>query len=241
MEETTGNKHDVKRLVKKIMNKTAIRRLISKQEACVLLANLPLSTCSEITCNVSIAKNLKITSSACKTKNVSVLHAYETRHPRYYHKSLREYFKIERELNNRPFAIPHFVGIKGTPTYPVTKEYARQTIIVDKPWTVYPYNRNWIREFDSFITSKTCPKIVPMEYDRVVQRHFNGTKFVDPTSNDCPPESLPPESEDKAAVLLAGMAGHLPQDYDETIFSSIHRGREYKWDDAPKVRQEQIV
>jgi len=46
-QEQTGGKNDVVRVCKQAMNKCAAKHLISKQEAMVLLADLPLTLCTE--------------------------------------------------------------------------------------------------------------------------------------------------------------------------------------------------
>ena len=53
--EDNGNgKHDITRVARQIMNKTSSKRIISKQEAMVVLADLPLTTCTETIQSISI-------------------------------------------------------------------------------------------------------------------------------------------------------------------------------------------
>jgi hypothetical protein len=59
-ESGLGGKQDLKRVCKKVMNKAATRRLISKQEASVFLADLPLTRCSEFIKTVSISKSTRL-------------------------------------------------------------------------------------------------------------------------------------------------------------------------------------
>ena len=54
-EDITGDKDDVKRVCKQIMNRAAAKRLISKQEACVLLGDLDLTHYTETVESVSIS------------------------------------------------------------------------------------------------------------------------------------------------------------------------------------------
>ena len=232
-EEMTGDDNDLKRVSKKILNNSMTRRLMSKQETCVLLANLPLTTCSDHIETVSISNSKRLQTKKNQTR-CSLLDRCANRTSRQ-DQSLHDFFHSERRrLGSRP-AIPHFTGINGLPTFPVTESYARQTLIVHKPWTTYPNPDSWIREFDRFINSKQCSKIARMQCDRVMQRHYNGTKFVDPVASNSHHDPLLDDFEDEEAILLAGLNGDKMEGIDSSLFDNIVRGQDFKWDKLPQV------
>ena len=73
-----------------------------------------------------------------------------------------------------------------------------------------------------------------MAYDRVLQRHYDGTKFVDPVSRrpECYDE---PDEETAQSIVLAGLKGD-PADRDCDIFG-LQKGKDFDWGKPPKVRQ----
>lgn len=235
MQETTGDSHDLKALAKKIMNKASSRRLISKQEACVMLANMPLTSCSEFINGVPITRNHKILPASEKqTRQKTFLNLYEKRPMVLSHMNMFDYFIHDRKKRHLPFAIPHFTGMSSTPTFPVSESYARHTLIVFKPWRIYPTSSDWLGDFDRFINSKSVPRAARMSYDRVVQRHYNGTKFVDPVGKASHVDNTNLDPEDEAAILLAGMHGNKAD--EDSLFARIERGIDYNWNAKPKKR-----
>ena len=238
-EETTGDNHDLKAVAKKIMNKAASRRLTSKQEACVLLGNLNLTSCSECIDTISISNSKRVSATFKKT-DTSYMAQYGNRTS---HKqcSLCECHKHWRELKKRPPATPHFTGLSSTPIFPVTEACAKFALVVHEPWTKCPNPDSWTCEFNRFINNPTCPKVARINYDRVVQRHYNGTKYVDPIASKSAHDSIFEDPEDEAAVLLAGLNGHdvksLCPDVDSSMFIDLERGKDHTWDLPPKVSQ----
>ena len=234
MEETTGDNQDVRRAVTKIMNKASTRRLISKQESTVLLAGLKLTSSSENMTTISISNN-KCISMTTPERKKSLLEKYKDRSYFYEKRSLKEYFFIDRQNRNLPFCIPHFVGVSGIPTFPVTEAYARHTLIIHKPWRNYPDKGHWINEFDKFIKDDNCPKSAKMTYYRVMQRYYNGTKFVDLIATKSQSSEQELSKEDEELLLLSGMHGKGDIDYDHYAIENIDKGINYKWDQQPKV------
>ena len=237
MDDVTGDKLDLKRVCKKVMNKAASRRLISKQESCVLLGNLPLTLCSENIETVSISNTVKVKIQASDGIDRRFLASYANRPSNYHHMSLHQYFFQYREIiHKKPPAIPHYVGVMGYPTYPVSKSYAKHVLLVYKPWIGrYPDFSNWNDEFNAFIRSKYCPLSARMQYDRVVQRYFDGTQFVEPVSKDVDHSMNSIVTEDEVAILLAGMGAGDFEDHESWILNNIHKGLDYNWDVLPKV------
>lgn len=234
-EEMTGDNQDLKNLAKKIMNKAASSRLISKQEACLMLGGLQLTTCSDLMSTVSIANNKRLSTDQ-KKKDNTFIGQYERR-TEFLDLSLHQYFRAHRKKRGIPPAIPHFTGMTGEPTFPVTESYARRTLIVHKPWRKYPNPSSWKKEFDRFINSKDCPISARMQYERVMQRYYNGTKFVDPKSSVSNHDPQCVDEEDEAMLLLAGMNASKNNDFDDSIEQNIHRGQDYPWDGPTKVSE----
>ena len=93
---------------------------------------------------------------------------------------------------------------------------------------------NWFQEFENFIQSPSCPLFVQLGYTRVLNKHYNGTKYVDPVSRDrCSTEIT--DSEDEAAIILAGMGGKKPKDIEDSVLANIDKGFEFEWSTPPKV------
>ena len=140
-------------------------------------------------------------------------------------------------MTNKAPAVPHYVGVSGYPCFPVSEAYARHVLIVYKPWLTYPNQTSWKRDFDIFINSQKCPKSARLTYDRVMQRHYDGTKYVDPKAADVDHSKNAISKEDEAALLLAGMGlNHSEQkSFDISFYDAIDKGRDYNWSKPPKV------
>lgn len=233
----TDDKLDLQRVCKKIMNKAASRRLVSKQEASVLLADLPLTKCSEFIEVVSISRNKQISKKTTDTPNGSkFLAEYAKRDLQYIPLSLHEYYPIHREkIQHKSPAIPHYVGVNGHPCFPPSEAYARHVLICYKPWLHYPNQKEWAQDFHAFINSKICPKSARLTYDRVLQRHFDGTKFVDLKASDVDHSGNPIAEEDKTALLLAGMGVKDAKEFNIDILDQVITGEDYAWDKPPMV------
>jgi hypothetical protein len=233
MEESTCDENELKRVCKQVMNKASSSRLISKPEATVLLANLPLSTCSEYIETVSLSDSMRLT----KKKTPSLLDKYKHRPVWQDALSLHAFYMVYRKqtVGKEP-SIPHFVGVGGVPDFPVSEGYARFVLIVYKPWRTYPDQASWKEEFNIFITSPQCPRSCKLTYNRVVQRFYDGTRFAEPVATNSSATLNPISEQDAEAILLAGMGGSA-----ETILQSfdtlgLHKGLEYNWARPPLVR-----
>ena len=235
-QETTGDVHDLKRTARKILNASATRRLISKQEASVLLSDLPLTLCSDLIEDVSINWNTKITTKESSAQDTRYIALYSKRPSKYLHLSFHQFYSVYREqiLKRRP-AIPNYVGMSGKPTFPLSRDYACSVLVIHKPWHgSYPSFENWMSDFDRYIKSKGCSLSARLQYDRVVQRYYDGTKFVEPTAKAADHSQNPISEDDAITMLLAGMGGNGDEDID--VFDTIDRGHHFTWDSPPKVR-----
>jgi hypothetical protein len=224
------------------MNKAVTKRIISKQEAVVLLGDLDLTYCTEIIQNISISNSKAIsagdsnqTSSSTKT----FIKEYKDRTDDYQHFTLHEYFHVTRnskEASNAKLIIPHFVGINGTPKYPVTDSYARHTLIVHRPWREYP-NKDiaWRDEFDCFINSSDCPLSAKMSYLRVMRRYIDKMTHYEPKAQDGDHSQNTVSADDEELMLLVGLKNGDEYDADDALFKSMERGLDHDWSRPPQV------
>ena len=239
-EDITGDQQDIKRICKHIMNKTAARRLISKQEAMVLLGELDLVLCSDTieTASISNSKALRQADEAHVDK--TFISKYEKRSHTYSDLSLREYFHIVKNLfpktAKKKQIIPHFVGVSGIPTFPVTESYARHTLIVYKAWTTYPNKGEWIAEFDKFINSPTCPPSAKLGYERVMCRHYDKMTHYEVKSASVDHASNPVSAEDAELIALTGLGNPKDTDAETAAFIKMDKGIDFEWDKEPAVR-----
>jgi hypothetical protein len=232
--ETTADKSELKRVAKQVMNKAASSRLIPKAEASVLLANLSLTTCSEYIEPISISNSRKLTVKATPQKN-NFLQQYQRRPLQYEQLSLHAYYEIyQRDILNKKPSIPHYIGVSRAPVFPVTEEYARHVLVVYKPWREYPCQPTWKKDFESFIRSPMCPKSARLTYDRVMQRFYDRTTFIEPKASHY--NSRQPISQDDNEIMLLTGLSASSANTDTTEFSGVERGNDFPWCQPPVVR-----
>ena len=233
------------------MNKAASKRLISKQEAVVLLGGLDLFDCTDTIESVSISNSKVVRSGKTETKKdndtTTFVARYKTRPSSLESLSLYEYFhhtkngEDKRGKGNKKTVIPNFVGVNGTPRFPVTESYARHVLVAYKPWRVYPKDVDWISEFDRFINCNRCPSSARMNYCRVMRRYYDNMTHYEPKSHTPDHSSNPISDEDKILVELLGLGGSDDMDYDTTLLRTLNRGFSYEWDKAAEVRERSEV
>ena len=188
-----GNSNDVKRIARKLLNKTSKDKVISKQECMCHVAKLNLFMCSESIETVSISGEYRL----CTTGEAkySFLTKYAKRDTaKWSHLSLHQYFhnirklKLLNNIGNQKCIIPHYVGARSVPTYPPTEGYAKSVLILHVPWN-NTFNeqtepRNYIEEFKSFIKSPLCPMSVKIGYQCAKARYEENKQFVEPTGKN---------------------------------------------------------
>ena len=240
-EDVGMGKRDIQRVAKQVMNKTATKRMISKQEAMVLLADLPLADCTEAVECILINNSARLKEGRQNATDQRFISQYSNRPTECEHMSLYAYFLFMKNdglkaKKGRKYIIPNFVGFSGTPSFPVKEGYARHTIIVYTPWRKYPTNRNWIAEFKEYIHSAACIPSCRLAYDRVMLRHYHKLSYCEATTTpvDRSGDSLPSEIED--ILFLAGLDATEVGDAETMDINSLHRGKEYEWDKPPMVR-----
>ena len=225
------------RLVRHILNRTTTQRTISKQECMVLLSQIPLVMCSEIIKTISISDSRKLSNKTRTSKN---LQEYIKRSQEEESLSYAEFFQKKmnsedsRKSDNR-IIIPHFVGLKSNPTYPVTADYARATLIINKPWRTKtsPHllsNEETIEKFQTFITSAQCPRSVKLSYLRVKKRFEDDRFFAECAKDD--EECFQEEPTNKEDALLQEVITKLTTSINTTVNlwgKEFHKGLTYEW------------
>ena len=190
MNEISGSSKDVKRIARKLLNKTTKDKVISKQECMCHLAKLDLFLCSEAIETVSISGEYRLCTSG--QSNFSFLTKYAQRDiSKYCDMSLHQYFDymknkiLNHAWNNRRCIIPHYVGAKSSPTYPPTEGYAKSVLLLHVPWKDkfdhQEQGRNYIEEFKAFIKKPDCPTGIKIGYERAKARYEQKKQFVEPT------------------------------------------------------------
>ena len=175
-------------LCRKILNTYSSGRLISKQEATVLVAkDLKLSQCSETFEIVPINAYFKIYKTrhqAQQNEQNNFLLIYSNRcDDKNMEFSLDDYFnKIRNNSSDQKQIVPHYVGLSYKPVYPATVSYARGTLIIYKPWNrdnVRYFNvsneenkNNLLKEFHEFLKSNKCPTTVKLQYQSAKYQFF---------------------------------------------------------------------
>ena len=189
-QEVSGTTNDVKRIARKLLNKTTKDKVISKQECMCHLAKLDLFLCSESIETVSISGEYRLcTPSESKS---SFLARYAKRDTTQWNEmSLHQYFHYMKNFaSSRPYSnhkciIPHYVGARSVPTYPPTEGYAKSVLILHVPWkntfNEQAESRNYIEEFIYFLKRPLCPISVKIGYERAKARYEQKKKFVEPT------------------------------------------------------------
>ena len=203
-EEVTGDRRDIQRLCKQIMNKASTSRLISKQECMVLLGRLNLAKCSETLENVSISQTERLRQNKDETAPKTMVKQYQQRQAHLEHLSLYEFYHLKKNGGNKcskNAKIPYFVGVSGTPKYPITPSYARHVLTVHKPWKTYPNHTDWIKEFQRFIVDPNCPQSALMTYNRVLSQFYTNTMHHEPKAHEADHSKIPLSVQTKICLI----------------------------------------
>ena len=219
----------------------------------VLLADLDFVLCTETIESVSISKSIQIKKAeAPKSKSKDDMLRYKSRHKDLETLSLHHHFLLDRnglldkngqkiinpKKRNHKQIIPNFVGVNGTPCFPISESCARHTLIAYKPWRAYPNQKEWKHDFDDFIHSKYCPQSAKLAYGRVVLRHFNGTKHNEPVNSKADHSKNHIAREDEDLIDLMGLHQSDDTDADRALLHRLDRGINFKWDADPKVSEQ---
>jgi hypothetical protein len=220
-----------------MMNKAASNRLISKQEAVVLLGQLDLVLCSETIESVSISNSKRLTIES-DIADTSILQQYINRPDTCEHMCLQDFFcYIKNTLNpSGKTVIPHFVGINGSPCFPINDNYAKQSLIVYRPWRTYPVSKNWQEEFNYFINLRSTSTSCKLTYHRVMQRWYDKMAGYEPISTGTDHSENPVPEDIRTLLALTGLSSNDITEFDDAMLKKIDRGLDFEWDRDPKVR-----
>ena len=224
---------DVITIARKLLNRSVVSRLIPKQECMVELDKLPLVLSTESIESISLSGSYKLTSDSHKGL-IARYRKVATDRPDL---SLSGLFEEEKEARaTKKTIIPHWIGGRGQPTYPVTHDYARMTLLVHKPWGApSPLRRTkdeWIQDFNNFINDPDCPKSVKIAYTRVKERKLK-KRQCEPTAEDeeCfdyeAHGDMDDETRDILTLVKTNAQGNDPElNIDDYKFD---RGLTYDW------------
>ena len=231
--ETLASKADVQQLARKLLNKTISGKMVSKQEAMVLVGQLDLVDCSESVSTVSISGHYKLD----YKKNSTFLSQYANRPAAYNHMSLHQYFGIVKNKSKKRVQaktiIPHYVGASCYPVYPPTPSYARSIIMLHSPWqTNFPSNQDFLTRFNMMVAQGQLPSFVLIPLLRVKARHESRIKFSEPintTDDPITPFLSPLSSTDLQEVIM--LSNMLPSvdNAEDDAFQDLDLGLDYDW------------
>jgi hypothetical protein len=228
-------------------------RIVSKQECMVEISELPLTQCSEITETINISGSYKV-SSESHSDMVSRYRKIAKSRPDL---SLYEFVndainarprKIVRKYSNNATVIPHFVGARGQPKHPPTKEYAMSTLIVHKPWgdekpKTRESNQAWIDEFLEFIQQSNCPETVKLEYARIKERSESKRQPEATTAEECFDNETTADTDDTVKDLLNIITTQTMSNdpFLNINEKKINRGLTYNWSQRTTVSKKKIM
>ena len=189
-QDISGTTNDVKRIARKLLNKTCKDKIISKQECMCHLAKLDLFLCSESIETVSFSGEYHLcTAGEAKSSFLSKYAKRDT--TKYNELSLHEYFhyiknsELSRGYSSHKYIIPHFVGARSLPTYPPTEGYAKSVLLLHVPrkntFNEHTKSRNYAEQLESFLISPLCPMSVKVAYECAKTRYEQNKLFLEPT------------------------------------------------------------
>ena len=196
----------------------------------VLLAGLPLVSCSEKIVTVSVSGYNKVS----KEASTSLISRYRNRHERLKHLSLHGYF-FEIYKKKKEAYIPHYVGSSTTAKFPFTESFARCMLIIHKPWRGSSKGKagSKLEEFLAFLTTDDCPDSLKLACARAKERHLNGSKFKEPTAGNEESggnygfDGIDEQTQDLMELLTTFTKNGTNDDnMTQQIF---HRGMNYDW------------
>lgn len=236
-EEATCDHNDVTMVTKKILNRATSNRIISKQEAVVMLGGLDMVRCSEIIDVKSVAGGEQVTAGENEmAQNYRKLYLNRKTHKDL---SMHDYYHATKNKglhpNSRKYKIPHFVGVSGSPTYPITEAYAKATLIVYQPWNKLSDiddDRDWIGDFHRFIEDPNCPAIVKMPYERIKRRYICNMTHHEPTAKETNDNTNEASTEDLEIIasVSGGMHTLAIEEYDgDSLLKQANKGIDHDW------------
>ena len=233
--EMTGTIDDVIAITRKLLNRTVVNRTIPKQECMVELDKLPLVLCTESIEPISLSGSYQVKSSSA----TGLVERYRKVAPTSPGLSLYNFFHDDysrrQRISSCKTVVPHWIGGNGQPTFPVTYDYARTTLLVYKPWKAATPPRltkdEWINQFNEFVASESCPKSVKLTYIRVRERKLK-KRHCEPTAGEESYDYEPNADMDKETQDILSLVKTTTVSNDPTLNIdnfSYDRGLNYDW------------
>ena len=216
-------------LARKIMNNASKDKLISMQEATVLLANMDLCFCSENIQYINLSGSYRLDTGQYASQFYNL---YANRIGNL-HMSMDEYFQFCK-CNDKRLTIPHYVGGKMQPVWPPTEEFARSMLVVHRPWhkKFDISSERLIPEFEDMYRAGSCPQKLKLTIDRELFRHKTQAFYTEPVSKATALNyaDFTQEDYDESNEQLVALVSTLPSDAagaeDDHNFDY---GRDYEW------------
>ena len=231
--DTFGDKTDVQRVAKQLLNQTIGEKMISKQEAMVLAGQLKLIDCSETLSTISISGYYKLEENK---PSGTFLKTYSTRNIDFSKLSLHQYFHTIKNETTKPFHdnckfIPHYVGAHSIPVYPPTQGYAKSIILVHTPWRKkFEDSVDFVQDFEELVEANHLPQFVLIPFLRMKARYDKKMLSCEPINNN--DELLQPVFTDNLPEDLQEIvkfANSLPDNSKMELNDNFDYGIDYDW------------
>ena len=238
MESEIGDETDVVKWAHKLMNRSVAQRTITKPETMCELGSLPMVICSESIETVSISGTTRCSGEGDGYSTNTILSRYSKREkPEELELSLHQFYhKTKNKNNSRREFIPHYVGGKGQPVFPINNKYARSEIVKHKPWSSknpLPTNPDWVAMFEDFLLSEECPISVKVSFERAKRRYDDRNRGIqEPFQADleesAPTDNLFDEEVDEV-IALSETLGYTKDEFESLEKSGFDVGKTYDW------------
>lgn len=247
--QTENDLNDLRLICRQVLNSFHNKRIISRSEAMVEIAQLPLIICSETIEPLNISSITKITKEPEATNNI--IKAYKNRKSDF-ELSLIEYFHKHRKQTRVHFTkkiIPHPIGRLTYPKFKKTKndimepchEYMKSTLILHCPWKCDEMqkvinSKNRLKHtFERFLKSSHCPVSIRNRHSIALKARKNALQstfldnsmyrdFVDTTAYDYQPST--DADEENFFHFLRTKGKGLRKIDGHNVFVNY----EYRWD-----------
>ena len=230
-DDISGNIYDVKRVTRQLLNRAVAHRTIPKQESMVELGQLQLVECTEKIEPVSLSGCYKLQGST----HYDIVSRYRRQAGTHPEMSLASYFEVVNK--DKPMTvIPHWIGGNSQPTFPVSTDYARTTLLIHYPWKSmtppsFGCTSSVVRAFYDFLKSSRCPEAVKLTHARMKQRYFSRIT-PEPVATEEGYDFYDDASLDQDTQDILSMVRTTTPPHTSTLElggHSIYRGLSYDW------------
>ena len=187
-----GSKRDMARVTVRSMNQLVKNQLKSKQETICLNAGLKLFECSSTIDKISV-NGYRTVNAEGKLSSTDKFTHYAKREDCLDMSFYDWICQYKNKINTGRKYIPHFVGADTRAVFPITEQYARNILFLYRPWQgsfekTLVEGKSILEQYAEFRSSRDCPKMVTMEYDRAKDYHDNKYKEPEVATGNNPPE-----------------------------------------------------